>query len=164
MNFLATKLPIKPKEHYSKSDIISVINMLKNTPYEKVYNSMLIRCMSRAEFSTINKGHYPIGFRIYGQHTSPIRRCDLINQMIILDYLKYGAKYTNELWEDDLEGLVQHFNERELKAEKLEQRVEKRKVARENKDWAKSDELRDLIAQKGYTVKDTKNGMEVSHS
>lgn len=129
MNFLATKLPIKPKEHYSKSDIISVINMLKNTPYEKVYNSMLIRCMSRAEFSTINKGHDPIGFRIYGQHTSPIRRCDLINQMIILDYLKYGAKYTNELWEDDLEGLVQHFNERELKAESLEQRVEKRKVA-----------------------------------
>ena len=129
MNFLSTKFPIKVKENYSKSDIISVINMLKNTPYEKVYNSMLIRCMSRAEFSTNNIGHYPIGFRIYAQHTSPIRRCDFINQMIILDYLKYGAKYTNDLWEDDLENLVQHFNERELKAEKLEQRVEKRKIA-----------------------------------
>ena len=36
--------------------------------------------------------------------------------------------------------------------------VEQRKIARMNKDWVKSDELRDLIAQKGYTVKDTKEG------
>ena len=40
--------------------------------------------------------------------------------------------------------------------------VEQRKIARENKDWAKSDELRDLIASKGYSVKDTKNGQEIS--
>lgn len=39
--------------------------------------------------------------------------------------------------------------------------VNKRKLARENKDWAKSDELRDLITEKGYIVKDTKNGMEI---
>ena len=39
--------------------------------------------------------------------------------------------------------------------------AEQRKIARENKDWAKSDELRDLINQKGYNVKDTKNGVEV---
>ena len=36
------------------------------------------------------------------------------------------------------------------------------KIARENKDWAKSDELRDLINQKGYLVKDTKNGVEIN--
>ena len=40
--------------------------------------------------------------------------------------------------------------------------VEQRKTARENKDWTKSDELRDLIFQKGYSVKDTKNGAEIS--
>lgn len=40
--------------------------------------------------------------------------------------------------------------------------VEQRKIARENKDWAKSDELRDLINQKGYLVKDTKNGVEIN--
>ena len=40
--------------------------------------------------------------------------------------------------------------------------VEQRKVARECKDWAKSDELRDLIAKMGYSVKDTKNGAEIS--
>lgn len=36
--------------------------------------------------------------------------------------------------------------------------VEQRRIARESKDWAKSDELRGLILQNGYTVKDTKEG------
>ncbi len=39
--------------------------------------------------------------------------------------------------------------------------VERRKEARLNKDWAKSDELRDLIQNKGYEIKDTKEGVEV---
>ena len=39
--------------------------------------------------------------------------------------------------------------------------AEKRKKARENKDWALSDEIRDSLKEKGYTVKDTKDGMTV---
>lgn len=39
--------------------------------------------------------------------------------------------------------------------------VEQRKVARENKDWAESDKIRDLLNEKGYQVKDTKEGMIV---
>ena len=40
--------------------------------------------------------------------------------------------------------------------------VEQRKVARSEKNWAESDRLRDLIIEKGYNVKDTKDGVEVS--
>lgn len=39
--------------------------------------------------------------------------------------------------------------------------VDKRRIARENKEWNKSDELRDLINQKGYDIKDTKQGTEI---
>ena len=39
--------------------------------------------------------------------------------------------------------------------------MEKRKVARENKDWTLSDQIRDNIKEKGYLVKDTKEGMTV---
>ena len=39
--------------------------------------------------------------------------------------------------------------------------VELRKQARSNKDWAKSDELRDLIQSKGFIVKDLKEGTEI---
>ena len=45
--------------------------------------------------------------------------------------------------------------------QEIKELLEQRKIARENKDWAKSDELRNLIAQKGYIVKDTKQGQTV---
>ena len=54
------------------------------------------------------------------------------------------------------------------KAEKIEVPSEieaiaqERLVARQNKDWAKSDELRDLLAQKGYEIKDSKDGYTLS--
>ena len=40
--------------------------------------------------------------------------------------------------------------------------VEQRKKAREEKNWTESDRIRDLISEKGYTVKDTKNGIEIT--
>ena len=39
--------------------------------------------------------------------------------------------------------------------------IEKRKKAREEKNWALSDALREELAQKGYSVKDSKDGMTV---
>ena len=39
--------------------------------------------------------------------------------------------------------------------------VELRKKAREEKNWAESDRLRDEIMAKGYTIKDTKDGMKI---
>ncbi len=40
--------------------------------------------------------------------------------------------------------------------------INERKIARENKNWGESDRLRDLLSEKGYNVKDTKDGMEVT--
>ena len=45
--------------------------------------------------------------------------------------------------------------------EEIQKMVEERKQARQNKDWAKSDDLREKIEQAGYIVKDTKEGMTV---
>ncbi|MBQ9298639.1 MAG: cysteine--tRNA ligase [Clostridia bacterium] len=39
--------------------------------------------------------------------------------------------------------------------------IEARKKAREEKNWAESDRLRDELQEKGYNVKDTKDGMNV---
>lgn len=39
--------------------------------------------------------------------------------------------------------------------------VEKRKLARENKEWIESDRIRDEIIKLGYSVKDTKDGMQI---
>ena len=39
--------------------------------------------------------------------------------------------------------------------------VEERKKARENKDWSLSDQIRDTLKEKGYNVKDSKDGMVI---
>ena len=39
--------------------------------------------------------------------------------------------------------------------------VEQRKAARDAKDWAESDRIRDILNEKGYQVKDSKEGMTI---
>ena len=46
--------------------------------------------------------------------------------------------------------------------EEINEILNERKEARENKDFAKSDMLRDLLAEKGYEVKDTKEGQKIN--
>ncbi|MFA6226954.1 MAG: cysteine--tRNA ligase [Candidatus Paceibacterota bacterium] len=44
----------------------------------------------------------------------------------------------------------------------IQEILDERSVARENKEWKKSDELRDKIFTLGYTVKDTSEGQEIT--
>ena len=42
--------------------------------------------------------------------------------------------------------------------EEINKLILERNIARENKNWAESDRIRDILINKGYTVKDSKNG------
>lgn len=52
-------------------------------------------------------------------------------------------------------------NKAEEIPEEIKKLIEQRKQARENKDWALSDKIRDELKEKGYIVKDTKEGMTI---
>lgn len=53
-------------------------------------------------------------------------------------------------------------NQKEIELpEEIKKLINERKLARENKNWELSDKIRNELEEKGYTVKDTKNGMEV---
>ena len=60
----------------------------------------------------------------------------------------------------DLENSKKYLEEQEKVElpEEIKELVEQRKIARENKNWAESDRIRDLLKEKGYTLKDTKEG------
>ena len=45
--------------------------------------------------------------------------------------------------------------------EEIKDLLEQRKQARENKDWNLSDKIRDELKEKGYNVKDSKDGMQI---
>ena len=46
--------------------------------------------------------------------------------------------------------------------EDIKEIIEQREKARKEKNWAESDRLRDELQARGYSVKDTKNGMEIN--
>lgn len=53
------------------------------------------------------------------------------------------------------------LNEIEIIPQEVINLAEQRKIARENKNWEVSDKLRDEIQEKGYTIKDSKEGYEL---
>lgn len=69
---------------------------------------------------------------------------------------------------DEVLGLDLENSEKYVKLEKevvlddeLKELLDKRKKAREDKDFALSDKIRDILKEKGYIVIDTKDGMQV---
>ena len=42
--------------------------------------------------------------------------------------------------------------------DEIQELIEQRNEARKDKNWAESDRIRDLLIEKGYTVKDSKDG------
>lgn len=59
---------------------------------------------------------------------------------------------------------AENYQKEAMIPEEIQQLMEKRKQARQAKDWALSDAIRDEIQAKGYMVKDTKDGMQVVKS
>ena len=55
------------------------------------------------------------------------------------------------------------LNKEESLPEEIQRLIQERKKARQEKNWGKSDEIRDIIIEKGYTIQDTKNGMKVEY-
>ena len=84
---------------------------------------------------------------------------------VIWDVVKYEKK-SKVLAElllkfDTVLGLNIDKEEVLILPEEVIQIIEERKNARLNKDWNKSDELRDKLVELGYNVMDTPKGMEV---
>ena len=67
------------------------------------------------------------------------------------------------LFKSDAKSFLDYYEKKNATAvpDEVVALAEQRKVARQNKDWAKSDELRDKIAALGFVVKDGKDGYTI---
>ena len=85
---------------------------------------------------------------------------------VVWEVVKYPRKSKKlaELLDkfDTVLGLKISEKKEEEIPEEIIQLVKQREEARKERNWAESDKLRDLILEKGYIVKDTKNGSEIS--
>ena len=110
------KLNFKDKASVSSS----LNNLLKDVVGKKEQNlvdTLTIRTMSKAEYTTQNIGHYGLSFEYYSHFTSPIRRYpDVMAHRLLQHYLD-GNKSANE---DIYEEKCRHSSDMENLATKAE--------------------------------------------
>ncbi|TYA52185.1 ribonuclease R [Formosa maritima] len=87
-----------------KSISSSLNNLLKDVEGKKEQNlvdTLTIRSMSKAEYSTHNIGHYGLAFDYYSHFTSPIRRYpDVMAHRLLQHYLDGGKSANEDVYED----------------------------------------------------------------
>jgi ribonuclease R len=80
---------------------------------QNMIENLAIRAMAKAEYSTMNIGHYGLGFPYYTHFTSPIRRYpDMMVHHLLDHYLKDGASRSHQKYEVR----CKHTSEMERKA------------------------------------------------
>ncbi len=89
----------------SKKDISkSLNNLLRDVEGKKEQNmvdTLTIRTMSKAKYSTDNIGHYGLAFDYYSHFTSPIRRYpDVMVHRLLQFYLDGGKSVSAEVYEE----------------------------------------------------------------
>src|SRR5690554_904225 len=89
----------------SKKDITYSLNKLladvQGKKEQNLVDTLAIRSMSKAKYSTDNIGHYGLAFDYYSHFTSPIRRYpDVMAHRLLQHYLDGGKSVNEELYEE----------------------------------------------------------------
>ena len=94
------KINFKSKQDISKS-LNNLLNDVVGKKEQNLVDTLTIRSMSKAVYSTENIGHYGLAFDYYSHFTSPIRRYpDVMVHRLLQYYLDGGKSVSAELYEE----------------------------------------------------------------
>ena len=114
-NGFGYKLNLTTPEQIAKS-INHLLSKSKGKQEAYLLDTLAVRAMSKAVYTTNNIGHYGLGFDFYTHFTSPIRRFpDVVVHRLLDTYLKKNKTNTSEL-----EPQMKHCTDREVLATKAE--------------------------------------------
>ncbi len=109
---LGYNLNINTQKNLSKS-LNNLFNEISGKAEENMIETIAIRTMSKAEYSTHNIGHYGLAFHYYSHFTSPIRRYpDLVTHRLLNWYLHNEPSVNQKEYEE----ICEHSSEMERKA------------------------------------------------
>jgi len=135
-----------------KSSLNKLLESVKGTAEENIINSLVIRTMKKAEYSTKNIGHYGLGFTNYGHFTSPIRRYPDVMLHRILTEVLDKEKPQNPVKIGDM---CKYLSEREIVAQK---------ASRDSVKYKQCEYMEDKVGKvyEGTVVSVVKYGLFVS--
>lgn len=95
----------------------AILADVKGKPEQNIVETLAVRSMAKAEYSTSNIGHYGLAFKYYTHFTSPIRRYpDMMVHRMLYDYMQGGQSKNKKKYEQYCE----HSSEMEQKAVEAE--------------------------------------------
>lgn len=99
------------------SSMNNLLDHVKGKKEQNVVETLAIRTMAKAEYSTRNIGHYGLSFDFYTHFTSPIRRYpDMMVHRLLEKYLEDGRSANEQKFED----LCNHSSDMENRAANAE--------------------------------------------
>ena len=115
------KIDFRNKGDISKS-LNSLMEQVNGKKEQNLIDTLAIRSMSKAKYSTDNIGHYGLAFDYYSHFTSPIRRYpDIMVHRLLQHYLDGGKSADVETYEtkclhsSTMEGLATHAERDSIK-------------------------------------------------
>lgn len=126
-----TRFGHKLKTEASKGAVSKAINSLldevQGRPEENLVETITIRTMAKAVYSTVNIGHYGLAFDYYSHFTSPIRRYpDTLLHRLLERYLAEGSSVNQGEYEElcehcsDMEQLASNAERASIKYKQVE--------------------------------------------
>ncbi len=120
------------------SSLNKLLDDVKGAKEQNMIDTLAIRTMSKAEYSTDNIGHYGLAFDYYSHFTSPIRRYpDVMVHRLLQHYLDGGKSVDEVVYQER----CQHSTEMEILATKAERDSIKYMQVKFMKDHADQDFL-----------------------
>jgi ribonuclease R len=120
-------------------DYAQLLEQISDRPDRHLIQTVLLRSLSQAVYSSDNVGHFGLSYQAYTHFTSPIRRYpDLIVHRALKHIIDGGSADDFDYTKADLQGLGEHCSSTERKADE---------ATRDALDWLKCEYMQDKVGE-----------------